>query len=77
MATGFINKLPGGIEVVHRPAERQFGDVNLTVHRRDADIRRKEPSFPRTEKAKQTHQHSRSVGRTCGSTGAWGSHAGH
>lgn len=29
MATGFINKLPGGIEVVHRPAERQFGDVNL------------------------------------------------
>lgn len=29
MADGFINKLPGGIEVVHRPAERQFGDVDM------------------------------------------------
>lgn len=29
MPTGFINKLPGGIEVVHRPAEQQFGDVDL------------------------------------------------
>jgi hypothetical protein len=29
MPTGFINKLPGGIEVIHKPAERQFGDVSL------------------------------------------------
>ena len=29
MATGCINKLPGGIEVIHRPAEKQWGDVNL------------------------------------------------
>jgi len=29
MPTGFIKKLPGGIEVVHRPAEQQFGDVQL------------------------------------------------
>lgn len=29
MLTGFIDKLPGGIAVVHLPAERQFGDVDL------------------------------------------------
>lgn len=29
MPTGFINKLPGGIDVIHRPAEKQWGDVNL------------------------------------------------
>src|ERR671918_1196092 len=27
--SGFIRKLPGGIKVTHRPAEQQFGDVNL------------------------------------------------
>jgi hypothetical protein len=27
MPTGFIRKLPGGIKVEHRPAERQFGDI--------------------------------------------------
>jgi hypothetical protein len=29
MASGFINKLPGGISVDHRPAETQFGEVDL------------------------------------------------
>jgi hypothetical protein len=29
MATGFISKLPGGIAVVHLPAEKDWGDVNL------------------------------------------------
>jgi hypothetical protein len=29
MLTGFIDKLPGGIDVVHRPAEQQWGDVDL------------------------------------------------
>jgi hypothetical protein len=29
MLTGFINSLPGGIRVVHLPAERQFGDIDL------------------------------------------------
>lgn len=29
MADAFVNKLPGGIDVVHKPAERQFGDVDL------------------------------------------------
>jgi hypothetical protein len=29
VATGFIDKLPGGIDVVHRPADTQFGDVDF------------------------------------------------
>lgn len=29
MPSGFIKKLPGGIKVEHRPAETQFGDVDL------------------------------------------------
>jgi len=29
MPTGFIDQLPGGIQVIHRPAEQQFGDVDL------------------------------------------------
>ena len=29
MLTGFIDKLPGGIDVVHLPAEQQWGDVDL------------------------------------------------
>ncbi len=29
MPTGFIDKLPGGIAVVHLPAEQQWGDVDL------------------------------------------------
>jgi hypothetical protein len=29
MPRGFIRKLPGGIKVEHRPADQQFGDVNL------------------------------------------------
>jgi hypothetical protein len=29
MPAGFIDKLPGGIKVVHLPAEQQFGDVDL------------------------------------------------
>ena len=27
---GFINKLPGGIEVIHRPAAKDWGDVDLS-----------------------------------------------
>ena len=29
MPTGFIDKLPGGIDVIHLPAEQQWGDVDL------------------------------------------------
>ena len=29
MATGFINKLPGGIKVEHLPADKDWGDVDL------------------------------------------------
>ena len=29
MATGFINKVPGGINVEHLPADKDWGDVNL------------------------------------------------
>jgi hypothetical protein len=29
MPAGFIEKLPGGIKVKHRPADQQFGDVDL------------------------------------------------
>lgn len=29
MTTGFISKLPGGIEVIHLPAQKDWGDVDL------------------------------------------------
>ena len=29
MATGFIKKLPGGIEVLKRAADKQWGDVDM------------------------------------------------
>ena len=30
MATGFIDKLPGGIAVIHLPAEQDWGDVDMS-----------------------------------------------
>jgi hypothetical protein len=76
MPTGFIDTLPGGIEVLHRPAEKQWGDVDMDSppkavgHTTEGDDvpsyrqgMRDAPTF--TVGRRHVYQH-RAIGKVCG-----------
>jgi hypothetical protein len=76
MPSGFIKKLPGGIKVEHRPAERQFRDVNVDSpakgcgHTTEVDVL---PSYgpgqtdaPTFTVGKETVWQHRGLGKSCG-----------
>jgi hypothetical protein len=76
MPSGFIDRLPGGIDVVHKPADIEFGDVDLdsppkgcghtTQTRHLPSYREGQRDAPTFTVGKDTVWQHRGLGKTCG-----------